>query len=135
MNDLGIRKFRCKFVQCTYESASFNKVLSHIWDKHGLSPNFSFKCEISCCTRAYSNLQSYRRHVKAKHTWFFEQHMKYFNPQQAVRQEQNLEHHTFQEFNQLYIDQSSFDDSNEVGDGADHLDLVAGFLLELRNTM
>ena len=41
--------------------------------------------------------------------------MKYFNAQPAVvSQEHNLKHHVFQEFNQLDIDQSSFDDSNEV---------------------
>ena len=41
--------------------------------------------------------------------------------------------HVFQENNQSDIDEISFDDeNNEVEDDIDHLDLVVGFLLKLR---
>ena len=55
-----------------------------------LAHNFSFKCEISSCTKRYTNLQSFRRKVKSKHCCFFEQHMKYFNAQQAAADETDL---------------------------------------------
>ena len=55
-----------------------------------LAHYFSFKCEISSCTKRHANLQSFRRQVKSKHCCFFEQHMKYFNTQQAAADEEDL---------------------------------------------
>ena len=50
----------------------------HSWDKHSLQAGFSYTCDISSCCKQFKNLQSYRRHVKSKHLWFFERYMKCF---------------------------------------------------------
>ena len=138
------RKFKCRNLGCLYGSVSFNKILSHTWDKHSLAQNFSFKCEISSCTNRYTNLQSFRRHVKSKHCWFFEQHMKYFNTQQAAADETDLlvNNADIQEVDDLQEDDFSEalrEDLQEGTNGLDtdessvnHLDLIANLLLELR---
>ena len=75
---------------CPYELVSFNKVLLHTWDKHSMAHNFSFQYKISSYTKRYINLQSFPRQVKSRHCWFFEQHMKYFNTQQAAAEKAGL---------------------------------------------
>ena len=109
-----------------------------------LAQYFSFKSEISSCTKKYSNLQSFLRQVKSKHCCFFEQHMKYFNTQQAtadeadlsinnpnIREIDDLQQDDFSEaamedlqegFNKLDADQSS----------VNHFDFIANLLLEIR---
>ena len=74
--------FQCRYEKCPYQSISFNRLWSYIWDRH---KNLSFRhiCGISNCTSGYTNLQSFRRHVKCKHKWFFEQHMKFFKSSSA----------------------------------------------------
>ena len=131
-------------LRCLYESVSFNKVLSHTWDKHSLTRNFSFKCQISSCKRRYTNLQSFRRQVKSKHCWFFEQHMKYFNIQQAAADEADLSVNNpgIQEVDDLkqeYFSEAPREDLQEGFSGLDtdessvnHFDLIANLLLELR---
>ena len=84
------RKVSVRIWDVPMNQSAFNDVLSHTWDKHSLSHNFSFKCEISSCTKRYTNLQSLRRLVKSKDCCFFEQHMKYFNTQQATADEADL---------------------------------------------
>ena len=138
------RKFKCRNLGCPYESVSFNKILAHTWDKHSLDHNFSFKCEISSCTKRYTNLQSFRRHVKSKHCWFFEQHMKYFSTQQAAADEADLlvNNADIQEVDALQqVDFSEVPrgDLQEGTNGLDtdesnvnHFDLIANALLEFR---
>ena len=65
--------FHCKVEgPVQYISQNFNKT----WDKHGLRPGFFYRCEISDCTRRYTNIQSFRRHVKEKHVWFYDKHLR-----------------------------------------------------------
>ena len=73
----SVEIFPCKF-NCSFKSPIFNRVLQHSWDKHSLQAGFSYICDISSCCKQFTNLQSYRRHVKSKHVWFFERYMKYF---------------------------------------------------------
>ena len=73
----SVELFPCKF-NCSFKSPIFNRVLQHSWDKHSLQAGFSYICDISSCCKQFTNLQSYRRHVKSKHVWFFERYMKYF---------------------------------------------------------
>ena len=75
MNRRG-QVFPCKVESCQSISQNFNKTLNHTWDKHGLRPGFFYKCEISDCTRRYTNIQSFRRHVKEKHVWFYDKHLR-----------------------------------------------------------
>ena len=114
------RKFKCRNLGCLYESVSFNKILSHTWDKHSLAQNFSFKCEISSCTNRYTNLQSFRRHVKSKHCWFFEQYVKYFNTQQAAADETDL-----------FVNNADIQEVDDLQED-DFFDLIANLLLEFR---
>ena len=112
--------------------------ISTVWLK------MSFKCQISSCTKRYTNLQSFWRHVKSKHCWFFEQHMKYFNTQQAAADETDLlvNNADIQEVDDLQEDDFSEalrEDLQEGTNGLDtdessvnHLDLIANLLLELR---
>ena len=69
-----LSRFSCKF--CDFTTLNFNKLLNHIWDKHSIDTGFSYLCDISSCTNKYTNIQSYRRHIKAKHNWFFERYLK-----------------------------------------------------------
>ena len=73
----SVEIFPCKF-NCSFKSPIFNRVLQDSWDKHSLQAGFSYICDISSCCKLFTNLQSYRRHVKSKHVWFFERYMKYF---------------------------------------------------------
>ena len=68
--------FHCKVEPCQYISQNVKKNLNHTWDKHGLRPGFFYRCEISDCIRRYTNIQSFRRHVKAKHVWFYDKHLR-----------------------------------------------------------
>ena len=100
-----------------------------------LAHNFSFKCEISSCTKRYINLQSFQRHVKSKHCCFFEQHMKYFNTQQAAAGEADLSVNNpdIQEVDDLQQDlQEGFDGLDTDESSVNHFDLIAHLLLELR---
>ena len=36
----------------------------------------SYKCDVPDCTSQYKNIQSFRRHLKAKHDWFYEKYVK-----------------------------------------------------------
>lgn len=67
--------FHCKYRNCRHYSSRFNHLLNHVWDRHKNYLNFRYACGISSCSSAYTNLQSYKRHVKSKHKWFYEKHV------------------------------------------------------------
>ena len=69
-------KFLCQFEPCQFQSSSYRRLLRHTWDKHALLPNFKYHCKISDCPRTYTNSQSFRRHVKSHHSWFYDSHLK-----------------------------------------------------------
>ena len=140
------RKFKRRNLGCPYESVSFDKILLHTWDRHiwfTISlPDMNFRIAQKDC----ANLQSFRRHVKSKHCWFFEQHMKYFNTQQVGADETDLlglvNNADIQEVDDLQQDdfpEAPREDLQEVNNGLDtdessvnHVDLIANLLLELR---
>ena len=140
------RKVSVRIWDVPMNQSAFNDVLSHTWDKHSLSHNFSFKCEISSCTKRYTNLQSFRRLVKSKDCCFFEQHMKYFNTQQATAGEADLSVNNpdIQEVDDLqqdYFSEARREDFQEGFNGLDtdessvnHFDLIANLLLQLRGS-
>ena len=51
-------------------------MLNHVWDRHKNYLNFRYAYGISSRSSAYTNLQSYKRHVKSNHKWFYEKHVK-----------------------------------------------------------
>ena len=67
-------RFSCKFRDFT--TLNLNRLVNHTRDKHSLDTGFSYLCDISSCTNKYTNIQGFRRHVKAKHSWFFERYVK-----------------------------------------------------------
>ena len=77
--DMSNKVFHCKNKNCQHYPVSFNRLLSHIWDRDKNNLNFKYVCKISNCTSSFTNQQSFRRHAKSKHKWFFEQHMKFVN--------------------------------------------------------
>ena len=92
--------FHCRFSVCLYQSQSFNRLLNRVWDKHSLERGFKYDCGISGCPKTFTNQQSFRRHVKQKHSWFYESHMIYFKNQTRlsvnVNEQENgktAEHH------------------------------------------
>ena len=85
----SVEIFPCKF-NCSFKSPIFNRVLQHSWDKHSLQAGFSYICDISSCCKQFTNLQSYRRHVKSKHVWFFERYMKYFRAVLTTNEKQQV---------------------------------------------
>ena len=62
--------FSCRYGQCDYQSTQFART----WDKHRLDRNLKYICRISSCTSSYTN----HKHTKAKHSCFFDKHMKFF---------------------------------------------------------
>ena len=138
------RKFKCRNLGCPYESVSFNKIRSHTWDKHSLAQNLSFKYEISSCTKRCTNLQNFRRSVKSKHYWFFDQHIKYFNTQQEAAEDADLlvnnpDIHKVDDLQQNDFSEVPREDLQEGTDGlytdessVNQFDLMTNLLLELR---
>ena len=61
-----------------YQSHSFNRLSNNVWDKHSLERGFKYDCGVSGCPKTFTNQQSFRRHVKQKHSQFYESHMVYF---------------------------------------------------------
>ena len=72
--------FKWKFRPCPYESPQFSVGLrNHLWNIHSLGLGFRHTCGISSCPRSYTNLQTFRRHVRDKHLWFLEMYLKVFD--------------------------------------------------------
>ena len=71
--------FEYKFQPYPYESPKVSRILTHVWNIHSLEPGFRYTCGISSCPRSYTNLHSFRRHVRDKHVWFFEMYLKVFD--------------------------------------------------------
>ena len=59
------------------------RVLTHTSDKHRLNRNFKYICGIYSWNSSYTDLQSFHRHAKAKHSWFFDKHMMLFKNKSA----------------------------------------------------
>ena len=76
--------FPCQNEQCQYTSTEFNKTLKHVWDKHGLTAGFSYQCGVADCTRKFTNTQSYQRHARNKHTWFYNTHFKRYDKNTSI---------------------------------------------------
>ena len=76
--------FPCQNEQCQYTFTEFNKTLNHVWDKHGLTAGFSYQCGVADCTRKFTNIQSYRRHARDKHTWFYNTHLKRYDKNASI---------------------------------------------------
>ena len=74
----GERIFYCKYHECEYSSISFNRVLNHAWERHSISQGFEYKCDISSCTGKYTNMQSFRRHLKSHHSCFYDSFVRRF---------------------------------------------------------
>ena len=66
--------FACSYNPCIFQSRSFRRYIIHTWDKHSLSTNFLHECQVSECTKKYTNQQSFIRHLKLKHKWFYDIH-------------------------------------------------------------
>ena len=138
--------FHCKVEPCQYISQNFNKTLNHTWDKHGLRPGFFYKCEISDCTRRYTNIQSFRRHVKEKHVWFYDKHLRRYE-RGSLRHDilmpvdnvLEAEHENFNQDEVMCNEEQIEGDDNSEGEeemlsykNFNHDLVVANFLLGLR---
>ena len=66
--------FVCSYNTCLFHSTSFRRFIIHTWDKHSVSANFSHVCHVSGCTKRYTNQQSFLRHLKSKHQWYYDTH-------------------------------------------------------------
>ena len=56
-----------------------DRILNHVWTIHSLELGFRYTWGISSCPGSYTNLHSFRRHVRDKHLWFFEIYLKVFD--------------------------------------------------------
>lgn len=120
-------QFRCQFSDCCYQSYAFNRMLQHTWDKHSLAPGFKFRCNISDCPRTYKNLQSFRRHLKAVHKWFYQIH--YNVPEKSDNINTSNLTVIDDEAVKMNVDDISDVENNEIN----YDNVVASFLLELRH--
>ena len=64
MGDQDESIFTCWKNHCPFRSTKFDRVLNHVWDKHSIEKNFSYKCGISGCLTNFTKLQSFRRNYK-----------------------------------------------------------------------
>ena len=63
---------------------NFNKTLNHVWNTHGLPAGCSYQRGVSDCTRKFTNIESYRRHARDKHTWFYNTHLKRYDKNASI---------------------------------------------------
>ena len=137
----GERIFYCKYPECKYSSISFNRLLNNAWERHSISQGFEYKCDISSCTRKYTNIQGFRRHHKSNPSWFYDSFIRRYAGENHNRQVE-VDEVSLTDENILIEppdqDEESMDE--EPSDPENHLtysmfdfnDLVSGFLLELR---
>ena len=59
-------------------SLLFLKEFFNILEINSLQTGFPYTFDISSCCKQFTSLQSFRRHVKSEHVWFFEKYIKYF---------------------------------------------------------
>ena len=128
----ALSRFSCKF--CDFTTLNFNRLLDHTWDKHSLGIGFSYLCDISSCPNKYTNIQSYRRNIKAKHSWFFERCVKRYenNNERDAEIDQEINPVEFDE-NMKQEEQNGVGESVETFSFADydHVKEIASFLLKL----
>ena len=139
--------FQCRFSVCFYQSQSFNRLLNHVWDKHSLERGFKYDCGISGCPKTFTNQQSFRRHVKQKHSWFNESHMIYFKNQTIQSVNANEQENSTVEAEQHHAadvdaDYDGLENCSMINDsdiidedfveGFDYDTITGEFLLELR---
>ena len=128
------KHFSCTFDNCEYETTFFNRLLVHIWDKHSLVPGFSHKCNISSCPKVYTNIRSFKNHLKCSHPWFFEKHVKVFG-KKHVRGEQVVDNcDNYNESQDLDTEMPSDDEEINQTIVADYEEIVSGMFLECRET-
>ena len=86
--------FKCELQPCPYESPKFSRILNYVWNIHSLESAFRYTCGISNCPWSYTNLQSFKIHVRDQHVWFFEVYLKVFDkdlPNNIVNHEEYIE--------------------------------------------
>ena len=67
--------FRCGFPNCTALLCNYDWYIKHVWDNHGLTPGFSYKCDVSSCQSKFIVARCYRRHLREKHKDFHNQYL------------------------------------------------------------
>ena len=127
------KKFLCQFTPCCYQTDCFKRLLRHTWDKHALSPNFKYICNISSCTRSYTNCQSFRRHLKSSHTWFYETNFQTEN-KDLLEDEADRDGVLESDIDSSEITLDDIYDDLQQQDDLNYDDIIAEFLLELRET-
>ena len=128
------RSFLCQFPPCCYQSFSYKRFLRHTWDKHSLEIGFKYCCSISSCPKTYSNAQSFRRHLKSAHRWFYDKH--FSDNREEGDNDETADCYDSNEINSdIEIDNDVDVDPayEETITTTDYDDLVASFLLELRH--
>ncbi|KAJ8017622.1 hypothetical protein HOLleu_44835 [Holothuria leucospilota] len=56
---------------CDFITKRFQKLIKHYRFGHSSDPRFNIVCGVDGCAKNYSNIQAYRRHIKAKHEQFW----------------------------------------------------------------
>ena len=116
----------------------FSRILNHAWNIHSFEPGSCYTCGISRCPRNYTNLKSFRTHVRDKHLWFFEMYSKVFDKDLPNNLDLSLrdENH-FSPVENIVDHEEDF----EIEEDFDHFDdnilpnfntVVGNILLELR---
>ena len=132
---MSTRLFLCHY--CSFEISNFCKYLQHVWDKHSLQANFSIKCGIANCAAKYTSVRSFKIHIKTKHVWFYDEHF----TTRKTRSFSGLSDSASADVTMSDVEEDGYDlgihddeSSNECDteETLDHDDLIADFLLELR---
>lgn len=62
-------RFNCCY--CIFNTVKFETLMKHYRFVHGNNPNFRIVCGINGCAKNYSNVRTYRRHIRLKHELFW----------------------------------------------------------------
>ena len=125
--------FKWKFQPCPYESPQFSGMRNHLWNIHSLELAFGHTCGISSCSRSYTNLQTFRRHVRDKHLWFLEMYLKVFDKDLPSNLDiSQRDENDFSSVESIVDHKEDFDIEEDFDHFDDHVSVVGTILLELR---
>ena len=129
--------FEC--TKCEYHTRLYSRLLSHYRFAHSSDRNFFVVCGVERCQKSYSVVDSLIRHIKRKHTIFYETHLSRWK--QDIRDPEVLDTLSEQIDHCDNHDNCIQDNGNEnaqeteheiVQDSPDHVRKLAIFLMTLR---
>ena len=127
MADFG-RVFRCSY--CSYVCRRYRNLINHLFLTHSDLPRFNVTCTVATCVNKYTDLRSYKRHLKLTHNNFYLEH---FTVRRVVEAQLNNDNLNVND----NLNEDDFNDNdaleNPIIPVIDFNKKMATFLLKLQN--